>query len=474
MKLKLVVASMSVLGLISCPVFAVTTTKHKYQKHYAEQSVKDQEVVREDESYKGEEEVVNYKGEALPILVTCPKVDVFQPILDMRSKNVGRAKATVDCDKPIRFAGGINFDYQMLSPLNRGFMGENPNRFALNDAYLNATADINRWVQAFLELSYSNIDNDIFPEPVFFAGGALGATDPKPGIYSQAYRSPHNSVTLQQGIIFVGNLEEFPVFGTVGKQFVDFGQYVIHPISRSMTQVLTETLQTSVELSFISSWNGMDIHGTGFAFQDTLGQIDADDATGSDEGNKHTNYGAQLGVGKISDQLGFDVGVGYIYNMMGINDVGYAVSIFNSGDFDNDGSYFKRVDALTVYGMLNTGPFSFNAHYVTALKEFDSRDLTSGESNDDGAKPWAVDVTAAYGFNYFGRAQNLYVGYQHSEDAVNLFLPEDRWLAGYGIDIMKNTNIALEYSYDEDYSEGEGGTGDNSSRIGVRLGVKFG
>lgn len=463
MKLKLVVASMSVLGLISCPVFAATSTKHKYQKH------------QEETSYKGEEEVANYKGEAFPHLVTCPKVDMYQPILDLMNQNIYRAKPTVDCDKPIQFAGGINFDYQMVGPLNVGYMGENNNRFAVNDAYLNATGHVNNWVHAFLEVSYSNIN--AFPLNGFDETSGPNAFEkPKPGIYSEAYDT--DTLTLQQGYIFVGDLERFPLFAKLGKQFVNYGQYVIHPITRSMTQVMTETLQTAAQGSFISSWSGFDFHGSVFAFENTMGMLDEDEVGDvNDNGHQHTNYGAQLGFGKISDQFGFDVGIGWIYDMVGVNDVAYAVSMFHNGTPDDDGTYEKRVNGLTVYGLFNTGPFSLSGHYATALQHFDADDLGFSDDDDDdndGAKPWSFDVTGAYNFNYWGKAQNLYVGYQQSGDAVNLLLPESRWTAGYGIDVWKNTNLTIEYSHDSDYSEGDGGTGEDSNRVAIRMGVKFG
>src|ERR1700728_604700 len=121
MKLKRVVVLMSMLGVVSCPALADSPAKHHHQAKHLE------------ENYKGEH--MNYKGEALP-MATCPRVNMYAPIMDAMSQNVGRAKPTVDCHKPIQFAGGINFDYQMAGPLDLGFMGENNRRFALNDAYL--------------------------------------------------------------------------------------------------------------------------------------------------------------------------------------------------------------------------------------------------------------------------------------------------------------------------------------------------
>lgn len=469
MKLKLVVTSMCVLGLMSCPAFAATQTKQKVNH----------------EHFKGEE-TVGYKDEGLK-LYTCPKVSIYEPIMDAMSQNVGRAKPTVDCNKPIQFAGGINFD-TTFGNLNEGFMGENNTRFTLNDAYLNTTAGINEWVTAFIALSYNNIKDSALNGARldhFVDGEEQG---PLPGIYSAG--STLNALDIEQAIITIGNPEKFPLFLKLGKQYQDFGRYTIHPITRSMTQVMTETLQTSVELSFISAYNNMDLHGSAFVFQNQITQgdddFDIDEPETENSGNNgKTNFGVQLGFGKVSNQLGWDIGAGYIYNMFGVNDIAYAAAFFKgAGEDENspidvsESFYVKRVSGATAYGMVNSGPFSLSAHYVTALQHFDPADFgfsTDEEDDDgDGIQPWAADIQAAYGFNYWERSQNIYVGYQRSGDAAQLLIPEQRWIAGYGIDVLKNTNIGLEYSYDKAYDEEDFQDGENTNRVAVRVAVKFG
>jgi hypothetical protein len=256
-----------------------------------------------------------------------------------------------------------------------------------------------------------------------------------------------------------------------------------------MTQVMTETLQTSAELSFISMWNNANFHGSVFTFQNQLNEASdiiitpvTTAITVSNHGD--TNFGAQLGVGQVSTQLGWDIGVGYINNMMGVNDIGYAVAFrkdFINKTFGqpiniNQSWYDESVSGLTVYGMVNSGPFSLSAHYVTALQHFDTIDLTTDMSffSEDGPQPWAADLQVAYGFNYWNRAQNIYVGYQQSGDAVELYIPEKRWVAGYGIDVLKNTNIGIEYSNDQAYSVADGGNNENSNRVALRVAVMLG
>lgn len=472
MKLKLIVTSMMISGLISSPLFAAT------QKHTEEAMP-----------------VGGYKGEIFA--TPCPKVSVYSPIMDAMSQNVRRAKATIGCDKPIQLAGGINFDTQ-FGNLNQGFMGENNSRFALNDAYVNATGNINPWVSAFVELSYNNIQDTALNSANFNRYYTTRTTNQAtlPGLYSAGYTL--DALDLQQGYITLGNPEMFPLFLKLGKQFQDFGRYTIHPITRSMTQVMTETLQTSAELSFISNWNTASFHGSLFTFQNQIPEVNDDNVgTNFNPGNiapnhGNTNFGAQLGIGQVSAQLGWDIGIGYINDMMGVNDIAYAaafrkssISVTSLTDSDainvSQSYYFDSVSGLTAYGMVNSGPFSLSAHYVTALQEFDPADFTHDmlgfiptNSSDDGAQPWAADLQVAYGFNAWDKAQNLYVGYQQSGDAVALYIPKNRWVAGYGIDVLKNTNIGVEYSNDQAYSISDGGNNENSNRVALRVSAMFG
>lgn len=467
MKLKLVVASMSVLGLISCPAFAATQAKHKTQK------------VTHEEVYKGD-----YKGEMMPM---CPRVDVTTTLMDMMSQNVGRAKPTVDCDKPIQLAGGINFDtnWGALGD-NDLYMGENDTRFTLNDAYINFTGNVNDWVHAFIELSYNNVsDEDLFHD---------ADDDGSPAVYSAAYTL--EALDLEQGVITVGNLDRMPVFLRVGKQFFDYGRYQIHPIMESMTQTMTEILNTGAEVGYIAPWGNWAFHGSAFVFQNPIvrnddgvvGVVDAADPDDLDIDldNTQPNYGGQIGFGQVGDQFGWDVGVGYLYDITGVNDVGYSVTQFNKTiEFGEGGAYDDRVGGLTAYAMVNSGPFAITAHYATALQHFDAVDLLNPDDDDDadaddedGAKPWTADITAGYDFNYYNYNQNIYLGYQFSGEAQYLNLPRSRWQVGYGIDIFKNTNLTVEYDHDNAYDFDDVFTGEeednDSNKVALRLAVKFG
>lgn len=448
MKLKLVVASMSVLGLVSCPAFAATA-KHKH--HH---KMKHHHTVVAHHEYK------DMGALPVPVMETCPKVDLYTNIMDAMSHNTNRAKPTVHCNDPLSLAGGINFDAHWGNR-RMGYMGENVNRLSVNDAYLNVYGNVNEWVKALLSGSYSSTSGVL-------NGDQIPSIDesnvPQPGVYSNAYQN--RTFTLEQAVIRIGNFEQTPFFLNLGKQFVDFGRYDIHPITRSMTQVMTETRRTAAELGFITCAG---LHGSVFSFNNPL--------TLTSNGHAQPNYGASIGYDQINDQLGFDLGAGYLYDFTGVNDIAYAVTTNNTAGLassSTSGSENTRVHAGSLYADVNSGPFTLGARYVQAMNRFNVLDVPKNASLAQGAKPWSADIKAGYGFNAWNKNQNIYLGYQASQDAVFLYLPKSRWLAGYNMDVWKNTNVGVEVARDNSYSISQGGTGTSSNTVALRVGVKFG
>jgi hypothetical protein len=482
MKLKLVVASMSVLGLISCPVLADTQTKHKHHHHH-HRMVSQTTVVEH-----------GYKDMAMPVAEVCPKVDMYDSMLDMMSHNVGRAKSTIHCTDPLSLAGGIAFD-STWGNRHQGYAGENTSRFSLNDAYVNVYGNVNNWTTAFASLSYANFQP--YASPYNYTVGlpgpaaGLGNTSVVPvgggtgpnnsytlsGVYSNSYA--RNKLQLEQGYITFKNMSVMPLFLRIGKMFTDFNRYSIHPMTQSLTQVMSESLQTAVQLGFMTNFG---LNGSVYTFENPMRQFNP---TGSSNSHNKNNYGVSLNWNHPSDMLGYDVGVGYMNDFTGVDQFAYDVALYNGSTLNSsgqNGSYQSRIGGVAVYADLNTGPFTFDAHYVTATSKFSASDLPTktrqmilAGAAANGAQPWSADITAGFGFNaFFAKDQNVYLGYQASGNAVNMFLPKSRWLAGYGINILKSTTIGAQFNHDTAYSTSSGGTGHSSNALIARAAVQFG
>ena len=451
MKLKLVVASMSVLGLIAAPN-AFATTHHKH-KHHVQQA---------------DATPALYKG-AVPVEI-CPLSDPYISMMDAMGQNLGRAKPTQDCNKLLSLAGGMNFDAKWGNR-SMGYQGENVQRVSINDVYLNLFGNVNDWTKAFMSLSY----NDASDVSVFAN---------KAGQYSNVY--PTNTLTVEQGYLQISNFDQSPLFLKLGKFYQDFGRYTIHPITRSLTQVLSESLHTAAQVGFVTK---MGFHGDIAAFDTPLNQRRTY-ALGIPQGHKTTDYTAAIGFDQMNDQLGWGINLGYMYDMVGVNDLSQTISQYQNAFLlppvgaliTTGGTYRNRVSAGTIDAYVTSGPFSLIADYVTAMQNFSNNDLntalptatTNLFGTGNGAKPWAANLQAGYGFNGWNKNQNVYLGYQKSGNAIVVFLPQSRWVAGYNIDMWKNTNLGLELDHDTDYSVSQGGTGNSSNLISFRAGVKFG
>lgn len=472
MNLKLVVASMSILGLVSCPVFAATDAKAKHHK------VKHHRVVHrvEHHDYK------DYKGmetmPAQPAMEVCA-ISQETMIMEGMTQNVGRAipnPCTPDWYKRVLLAGGMNFDIGKWGNRSGRFMGENYQRLSLNDVYFNLGAQVNDWVHAFASISYNTATiND----------PTNSTWDRHVAEYNAAYdgnvvSGSTHSLQLEQAFATFANFNVSPIFIQIGKQFQDFGRYEIHPITESFTQVMSKTLATSIKLGFIADG----FTGAIYAFDDPLHKVGQSQVT--------TNYGASLGFDMPSDCFGFDLGVGYLYNLIGVNDIAYAVNQFNLWNtFNGTSTYNQRVSGLAAYADVNSGPFTIGARYTTALQRFNVNDLPANGIADlvpvvepefttvpattaTGAKPWTFDIKAAYGFDAGCMNQNIYLGYSASREAAGLMLPRSRWLVGYGIDVYKWTNLTVEWDHDMAYSTSNGGNGNNYNLVTLRAAVKFG
>jgi hypothetical protein len=468
MNLKLVVASMSVLGLVSCPVFAATSPKHKH--HHRMMKAKD---VQERHDYKD-------MG-ALPVVEAACTLSQASVILDSTTQSIGRSMPN-PCNpgwfNRIQFSGGLNVDVGKWGSRDQGYMGENVRRLSLNDAYLNMSATVNDWVKAFASISYNTATT--VANPFYNGAGDIVPTGEYSAAYSANINSQNTSTALQleQGYVTIANFDQSPIYAQVGKQFQDFSRYEIHPITRSMTQVLSETLATSAKLGFIVP---MGLHGSVFVFDDPVNRIG--------QSSTPTNYGASLGYDQFGCDLGWGVGVAYLYNLIGVNDTAYSVQNFTNGL-----GYHSRVSGLALYGDVSSGPFSLSARYTTALEKFSVLDLPKHSVADyvgrtvvptatgtgvliagsTGAKPWAAGIQAGYSFDAWSRTQNIYVGYQASHEAAGLNLPKSRWLVGYGVDAWKYTTVGAEWDRDNAYSVANGGNNKNTNLFSIRVATKFG
>lgn len=454
MKLNRVIALMSVMGFVASPAFANHHNTGKNQAPAAHVDYKD------------------YKDMGPKV---CTLTSPTLTLVEM-TQNIGRSLPN-PCNPGwfdrVKVSGGVNLDLGKWGNRNANLMGENYQRLSINDVYVNFAGTINDWTTAFASINYMTATTAA--NPALF--NQVGAAE-----YSAAYANNINGnatnyVQVEQAFATIANFDVTPIYVQGGKFFQDFSRYEIHPITRSTTQVLSETLATSVKLGFIAD----NFNGGVYVFDDPIPKIGSSASP--------TNYGISLGYDLNNDQFGWDVGASYLYNLIGVNDVAWSVNNFTGN------GYNKRVGGVALYGDVNYGPFMVALRYTQAVQRFNVNDLTKNGNADlckggcpvigsgdpvaplagaTGAKPWAAGIQAGYGFEAWGKSQNVYLGYQASREAAGLNLPKNRYLVGYGIDILKDTLLAAEWDHDNAFSTGNGGSGNNTNLVSLRAAVKFG
>ena len=71
------------------------------------------------------------------------------------------------------------------------------------------------------------------------------------------------------------------------------------------------------------------------------------------------------------------------------------------------------------------------------------------------------------------RDTTIALGYQGTNEALPLELPEERMLATFSVNVLDNTAVSLEWARDQDYESTEGGTGESADTFTLQLAAAF-
>lgn len=270
-------------------------------------------------------------------------------------------------------------------------------------------------------------------------------------LYEEGEENDH--LLVDEGTIVLGNTEKFPLYLTAGKMYLPFGFYETYLVSDPLTLELGEINDSALLLGFEASG----FYGSLYAFNGHINEVGEEDEIDT--------WGASLGYGYEGDGFGFDVGMDWISNI---------------GDTDGLGGYLEDdigidvvddyVDGFAAHAFFNVGPFGLIGEYVTALDEFEPAEIAF---DNDGAEPEALVFETTYTMELFNRETVFALGYQTTDEAMDLGLPEVRYLGAVSFALFDHTTLAFEYLHDEDYDRDEGGTGEDGNAATMQLAVEF-
>ena len=416
------------------------------------------------------------------------RVAEMEATLASMSQQDGRpAQANSAWSKYIRMSGGINVDTKLAgtigdndnyynssggsAPFASGdahktsgrFTGENVKRFGINDAYFNIDADVTNWVSARVGVTYESVSTNY----------TMGKSS----------LDTNSAFHVDQAYATIADFDKEPYYLRAGLQYVDFGSYELHPITKSMVQEMTELNDVAVQIGMLDLSG---INASAFFLETGLNKVDEEGTDPDVTRNRNQiNWGITASYhGDMRDTAAYNLEVGYLDNMIDVE--GFQRFIATTAMSTAKTSYKNKVPEVYLGAGITSGPFTVKASYVTALRSFNEDDAIPVEYMvGEAAKPSAGRLEAEYTFKYFENRDNTVgVSYDRSWEASPLGLPKDRYSVSYKVGLYQNTDFILQWDHDNDYGTNklvtapsdtqEFASGRHYNVVTARLAVNFG
>jgi len=233
---------------------------------------------------------------------------------------------------------------------------------------------------------------------------------------------------------------------TAGQFFVPFGSFETNQVSDPLTLEIGETRESAIQVGFEAG-----------AFSSAVYLFKGTNKEDNGTADKVDNFGLTLGF----------AGEGYAFGLGYINDIGDSDSL---QDALGTNDVLAHVAGQTVNAMFELGSITLIGEYLAAADKFETGELAF---KGQGAEPKAWNIELAYAFDLAGKGATLAVGYQGTEEALALELPETRTLATLSVGMMENTTLSFELAQDEDYAVADGGTGKSANTVTAQLAIEF-
>lgn len=446
MKLKLLVGSMVMMGLVSTCVHAdVPKTQANTVAPNAAAST---------DLVTFWEGIINRNEDNASGVVLNQQNHVSAYLATQASYSAKRGSTTVFNQSP----------YIDVSPNNKG-----KTSLSLAAAEVYFDSQVSSWARVHVATAY---DSD-------FTGSdrdssSFGATDM---FFTEAYAELNN---FQQGA---------PVwmYTKIGRQYLNFTSTQYNVISAPLTDALGLTNATAVTVGAIAQ-NG--VYGDFYGYNGSpYGQDNA--VTGNmpntDSRNTIHGWGAEVGYAMTNATQGFNVYADYIENIA--DTLAFNYNLYSSTGPNAWNAIFpdQQRPGYALHANYNTGPFAVIADYVGMLSSFDESVYTF---NDKGANLAAYAIEGDYTLAT-QNSQTISLGYQGSQDAVQFYafgaslpMPKSRVVAGYKYALSSNVTLKFEYMYDKDYAASDvattgalattfAGSGASNNTVLARMNVTF-
>ena len=249
----------------------------------------------------------------------------------------------------------------------------------------------------------------------------------------------------------IGNLEKFPVYLTVGRMAVPFGNFNSHMVSDPLTLAMGETLESAMQVGF----EAHGFNGSVYLFNGDANRTGKDDLL--------DQFGANLGYSMEKNGLNLEAGISYI-NSIDDSDGVWGTVMANSA------TVVDNISGLGVHGTVGYRGFSLIGEYVGATESFSPAELAW---KNEGAQPMSWNTELGYTLDLMGKESTVAIGVQGTDEAQALGLPENRYLIAASVGIFDKTQLSFEWFYDKDYAANGGGSDNHANAATAQLAVEF-
>lgn len=247
---------------------------------------------------------------------------------------------------------------------------------------------------------------------------------------------------VDEAFITIGNTEKNPFYVKSGKMYIPFGKFESNMISDPLTLEFAEINQSALQVGF--EYQGF--YGGVYAFNGDVEKNDND--------NQVDKFGFNLGYAFEKEEMNFDIGMGWLNNILDTDSYEGWVDEFKSMAADEGMEY--KLDGYAAgfafYADLKYKGFNVIGEYIAQLDELEWKryDISTGEKLSKAKQPKisAWNLEAAYTMPIMEKDTTFAIAYQGTNDAQDV-LPESRYLGSVGVGIFDGTILKFEYCRNE-------------------------
>ncbi|MEZ6001373.1 hypothetical protein [Hyphomonas sp.] len=321
------------------------------------------------------------------------------------------------------------FGYLMRHPTLNNQIGDTVSEAVVHSSSFAVTAALTDNITAYFEMLYS-------PEQSFGAGTITSLT--------------RNQIQMRQAYLMWGNLDESPVYASIGKMYTPFGlNDTVSPFSNSSVWHAFAGLAYGAEIGYLK--NGLNLRAMaiqgGSQFRAANTPVD-----GTNVPSKLNNFAIDA-----SYSFGFGGGdaamFGASYEHGSAYCQSYPVVHFNPCDDNNP--------AWAAYSSVNKGPFEFLAEYAQTTDVWPGSEVpdpTNPLSQYDAQKTRSFMLGGRYGFGpeLVNGEANSALSLEYSTfiagDTRAPWERQDQWVLGYSRYLVPNVNLFGEMVHVVGYS----------------------